>query len=447
MSSIKKHFAETIKLSLPISLGQVGHIAMGVVDSLMVGKLGAVPLAAASLVNGLFFLILVLGIGMSMALSPLVAMSIGANRSKECGKTLNNSLIVNIVFAIILMGLTFAVSLLLPYLNQPVEVVKQGQSYLQILTVSIIPFLLFQTYRQFLEGLSLPNPPMVAAILANFLNAFLNWIFIYGNLGSPALGLFGAGVATTITRTIMAVSLMMYVFESKKLSEYSPRINLGTADKKLMKKIIDIGLPSGFQYFLEIGAFSFSAIMIGWLGSIQLAAHQIAINLSSVTYMIILGISTAGSIRVGRAVGKNDKTEIRRAGFSALALAVSIMFLFGLSFIIFRNQFPKFYISDTRVIELASQLLIIAALFQIFDGAQATGLGILRGLTDVRIPTIMSFTSYWIVAMPIAFLLGFGFHFGIIGIWIGLSIGLAVLAISLTLRFKIKSKSVTLVNT
>lgn len=442
MKLFHRHLSETIKLSVPISLGQVGHIMMGVVDSLMVGKLGAVPLAAASLVNGLFFLILVLGIGMSMALSPLVAMSTGADKLHQCGKTLNNSLAVNVVFALVLMVLMFIVSLLIPYLNQPVEVVKQSQSYLQILIVSIIPFLLFQTYRQFLEGLSFPNPPMLIAILANVLNAFLNWIFIYGNLGAPHLGLFGAGIATTITRTIMAVSLMAYVFTSKKFTEYSPKINFGLIEKKLISKIIRIGLPSGFQFFMEVGAFSFAAIMIGWLGTVQLAAHQIAINLASVTYMIILGISSAGAIRVGNAVGKNNKTEIRYAGFSALGLAVTIMFMFGLSFIIFRKILPEFYINDVRVIDLASQLLIIAAMFQIFDGSQATGLGILRGLLDVRIPTIMSFTSYWIIAIPIAMLLGFVFKMGIIGIWIGLSLGLAALAIFLTVRFSIKSKNI-----
>ncbi|MFA3781785.1 MATE family efflux transporter [Melioribacteraceae bacterium 4301-Me] len=442
MSKFKKHILETIKLSIPISLGQVGHIMMGVVDSIMVGKVGTDSLAAASLVNGLFFLILVLGIGMSTALSPLIAMSLGANKPEECGKTLNNSLFVNMAFAIVLMTLMFIVSLLIPYLNQPTEVVKLSQSYLQILILSIIPFLLFQTYRQFLEGLSIPNPPMLVAILANLLNAFLNWIFIYGNLGAPALGLFGAGLSTTLTRTTMAFSLMFYVISSKKFFSYSPQINIKVLDKKLITKIIQIGLPSGFQFFMEMGAFSFAAVMIGWLGSTQLAAHQIAINLASITYMIILGISSAGSIRVGNAVGKNDKQEIRYAGFTALGLAITLMSFFGLSFVVFRNLLPHIYINDPKVIDIASQLLIIAAMFQVFDGSQVTGLGILRGLLDVRIPTIMSFISYWIIAIPVALLLGFGLKLGIIGIWTGLSLGLAALAVFLTSRFAIRSKKV-----
>lgn len=413
---------------------------LGVIDSVMVGKIGSAPLAASSLVNGIFFLILVIGIGLSMASTPLIAIAKGANKFDDCGKTLNHSVAVNFSFSLFLMTATFLSSFFIPYLNQPKEVVREAIPYLQVLSLSVIPFILFQSYRQFLEGLSIPNPPMIIAILANLLNAFLNWIFIFGKFGFPAWGLYGAGVSTTLTRWVMALSLIIFVLNYKKVEQYKPQINFRLMDFSLIKKLINIGLPSGFQYFLEVSAFAFAAIMIGWLGKSQLAAHQIAINLASITYMIILGISAAGTIRVGEAVGEKNVDMVRSAGFSALCLSASIMFCFGVSFILFRNFFPTLYIHEKEVIRTASQLLIIAALFQIFDGLQASGIGILRGLTDTKIPMIISFAAYWIIGIPIAMLLGFYFELGAVGVWIGLLLGLALLGITMVFRFNKKSK-------
>ncbi len=437
---LKQHIKETLKLALPISFGQLGHVMMGVVDSMMVGKIGTVPLAAAALVNGLFFLVLVIGIGVSMAATPLISMAKGAKNYDECGRTLNHSIVVNFIFSIVLSILTFGLSYLIPYLNQPKEVVAEAIPYLQVLSFSIIAFMLFQTYRQFLEGLSIPNPPMVIALLANLLNAFLNWIFIYGKLGVPSMGLFGAGIATTSTRWIMAAALILFVMNYKKVQSYNPKINFSRIDRSLVKKIISIGLPSGFQYFLEVAAFSFAAIMIGWIGSKHLAAHQIAINMASITYMIILGISAAGTIRVGGFVGENDWKKVRYAGFTALGIAVSIMFCFGIVFITFNSSLPYYYVNDSEVIKIASHLLIIAALFQIFDGMQASGVGILRGLTDVKVPLVISLLAYWIIGIPIGALLGFYYKLGAVGVWIGLLLGLAFVGLTMLFRFHLKTK-------
>lgn len=422
-------------------MGQLGHIMMGVIDSVMVGKVGADSLAAASLVNGLFFLVIVLGIGMSMAVSPLLSISKGAKRTGNCGNILNQSLYVNITFALILMFLIYGMTFVIPMLNQTQAVTKYSISYMRILSLSVIPFILFQSYRQFMEGLSVPNPPMYAAIAANLLNAFLNWILIYGNFGFQAMGLDGAGYATTITRWVMGIGLMLYAVNSKQFKIYDPKFRFVRPDKKLIQKIISIGLPSGVQYFLEVAAFAFAAIMIGWLGSTALAAHQIAINLASATYMIILGISAAGTIRVGNAVGMQDVVEVRKAGYSALTLAVSTMFTFAMCFVLLRNFLPTIYIQNTDVVELASKLLIVAALFQLSDGIQATGAGILRGLTDVKVPMAIIFTAYWVMAIPLAYFLGFGQSMGAIGIWIGLSLGLTTVAVMLSIRFNRMSKN------
>ena len=440
MLSFKEHIKQTIILAVPISIGQLGHVMMGVIDSIMVGQIGSVPLAAASLVNGLFFLILVLGFGMSYAVTPLVAISKGAKKCSDCGVVLNQSLIVNIIFSVLLTLLIVFGADLISYLDQSPEVARLAISYMKILGYSVIPFMIFQTLRQFQEGLSFPRPAMLIAIIANVTNAFFNWILIYGNLGFPKLGLDGAGYATFTTRILMCVAIIFVTLKSKSFTEYNPHFKLREIDSKIIRKLLRIGLPSGFTYFFEVGAFTFSAVMIGWLGSVPLAAHQIGINLASVTYMVILGVSSAGTIRVANAVGQSDIGETRRAGFSALVLAASFMFSSGIIFILFRNFLPTIYINEKAVIELAADLLIVAAMFQISDGMQATGAGILRGLTDVKVPMIIIFSAYWLLGIPVAYLLGFVYEMGTIGIWIGLLIGLTTVAILLFIRFNIKSK-------
>ena len=413
---------------------------MGVVDSIMVGKVGTVPLAAAALVNGLFFLVLVLGIGMTMAITPLVAISRGAENEEACGMILRQALLVNMVFSILLLIFIFFGADLIQYMDQPPAVVAEARSYMKILAISVIPFLLFQVYRQFLEGISVVKPPMVIAVLANIFNAFSNWCLIFGNLGFTPMGLDGAGVSTSLTRTIMAIVLMYYVVTSPRFAAYNPSLKYQMINWKIIKKIVSIGLPSGLQYFVEVGAFAFSAIMIGWLGAVPLAAHQIAINLASISYMIVLGIGAAGTIRVGNALGQRNRAEMRRAGFSAIGVALALMFFFALVFISFRNLLPTLYVHEVPVIELTSSLLIVAALFQLFDGTQATTIGVLRGLTDVKIPLIISFGAYWLLGVPAGYIFAFKLGLGTIGIWLGFLIGLGSVAILMTLRFNHLSK-------
>ncbi len=410
----------------------------GVVDSLMVGKVGVASLAAASLVTGLFFLIVVLGIGMSLAITPLIAIARGEGKNEKCGIILRQSLIVNSVFSVLLTIITFYLADLIHFLDQPADVAILAESYLKILSFSILPFMLFQTYRQFIEGLSYTKPPMYIVLAANLVNVFGNWILIFGNLGFPALGLDGAGYSTLITRCFMAVLIMWYSFTSPKYKIYDVNLKFKNFNKIIIKKIIRIGLPSGLQYFFEISSFSFAAIMIGWIGRIPLAAHQIAINLASITYMVVLGVSAAATIRVGNAFGRKDFKGLKHAGYIAICYAIIIMGTFGIVFVLFRNFLPTLYISNSEVIQLTASLLIVAAFFQIFDGTQAVGMGILRGLTDVKIPMYISIVAYWIVGIPTAYLLGFNFNLGVVGIWIGLSVGLILAALFFTLRFKYK---------
>jgi MATE family multidrug resistance protein len=415
---------------------------MGVVDSLMVGKIGAAPLAAASLGNSLSFIVLIVGIGVSMAVTPLVAIAVGAKKYPDCGVYFRQSLLVNSILSLLITVFIFFAADLIKYMDQPKEIQLQAESYMRILGFSSIPLMLFQTYKQFIEGLSVMRPAMIITLLANIINAFTNWLLIFGNWGFPALGLNGAGWATFSSRCFMALFLLGFVMNNKFFKQYDVSFHFKTINWSVIKKILSLGLPSGLQYFFEVGAFSFAVVMVGWLGTEQLAAHQIAINLASISFMAVLGISVAGSIRVGNAVGKKDIAETRRAGFTASFLGASTMLFSGIIFIVFRNFLPTLYINDQVVISYASSLLIIAALFQISDGTQAVGIGILRGLTDVKIPTAITFIAYWIVGLPVGYLLGFNYELGVQGVWIGLLFGLTTSAILLTLRFNIRSKHI-----
>lgn len=445
MNSYKQHLKETIKLAIPVSIGQLGLIMFGVVDSLMVGRVGAESLAAAALVNGLFFLIMVLGIGLSMAVTPLVAIAKGRKELDQCGIILRQSLIVNVSFALLLNALIYGMSGTIPFLGQPPEVTSLAISYMKILSFSVLPFMLFQTYRQFVEGLSDTKPPMYAALTANIVNALVNYVLIFGKFGFPAMGLDGAGFATLATRSFMAAFMIYYVLTNAKYKEYDPSLKFRRLDKIIIKKIISIGLPSGFQYTFEVGAFAFAAVMVGWINATTQAAHQIALNLASISYMVVLGISSAGMIRVGGKLGEKDYEGVRKAGFSAIILSLLFMSSTGIVFVILRNFLPSLYIDNPEVISTAATLLIITAVFQIADGIQAVGLGILRGLTDVKIPLYIAIFAYWVVSLPTAYILGFVYEYGAVGIWIGLSAGLFTAATLFLIRFNFLSQQTVII--
>ncbi len=442
MHLYKEEIKKTLSLAYPVIIGQLGFIMMGVVDSIMVGSVGAVPLAAASIGNSLFILISIVGLGISISVTPLVAIAVGGNRYEECGVLFRQSLLINLVTGVIIALVIFGGSFLLVYIDQPPEVVSQAQSYARLLGLSAIPAMIFSSYKQFIEGFSIMRPAMVVVLLANLINALFNWVLIFGNAGFPRLGLNGAGWATFASRVFMSLVLMGYVMQAEYFKQYDVTFYFKSINIKIINKILALGLPSGIQYFFEVGAFSFAVVMVGWLGTNQLAAHQIAINLASVSFMCALGVSAAGSIRVGNAVGRKNVAETRRAGFTAIIVSASIMGTFGIIFIILRKVLPSFYIDNPAVISFASSILIIAALFQVSDGVQAVGIGVLRGLTDVKGPTLITFIAYWVLALPIGYLLGFTFNYGIVGIWIGLFLGLTTSALLLTLRFNVKSKHI-----
>ena len=441
----RNEIKKTLFLSLPIVVGQLGQLTMSVVDNIMVGKVGIEALAAASIANAIFAVIMVIGFGLTMAVTPLTAMAYGAGKDRECGIVLRQGILINLFSGLLLCGVTFFFSECIYLLNQPDEIVGAASLYMKVLGFSMLPLMLFQSYRQFAEGVSFLRPAMIIMLLANIINIFANWIFIYGNLGIAPLGLTGAGIATISSRTFMAITLMIVIRKSSKMKRFDPTLNYKKIDFPMMRSLLAIGIPTSFQYFFEVSAFAASSIMIGWMGTVELAAHQIALNLASISFMVAMGISSAATIRVSIAMGKKDIHGTRIVGFSATVLCAGFMATAGLIFILFRFFLPTLYISEKQVIDISATLLVIVAFFQISDGTQAVGLGILRGITDMKIPTVITLGAYWIIGLPSGYLLAFKLNMGIYGIWYGLLISLSASAIFMMLRFNLKTKKEKLI--
>jgi len=434
------HIRETVGLAFPVIVGQLGIILMGVVDNAMVGRIGYYPLAASALANGIFFLIFVVGMGVTYAVSPLVANAVGGGRAEHCGKILKQALALNIFIGIILGIITYYSADFFYLLHQKEKVVEYAIPYLHILAFSLPMMMSFLTYKHFLEGLSIMRPAMIIVLLANLVNVVANYCLIFGNYGFPRLELNGAGFATLGSRFFMMIMLIIFLNTNSRVKKYRPHLLHYKIDWKVTKEILALGLPSGMQYFFEVGAFFFTAIMIGWFGARQLAAHQIALSIASITYMIVVGISAAAAIRVAKFVGEGNKTETQRAGLSALMLAAGFMSMCGILFFMTNNILPELYINNIEVKTIAASLILIAAFFQIFDGIQCVGLGILRGISDVTFPTAVTFIAYWLVGIPLGAWLAFYGGLNVQGIWIGLSVGLATSASLLSFRFMKKTK-------
>jgi MATE family multidrug resistance protein len=420
----------------------LGQVMTGVADSVMIGWTGAVPLAASSLANIFFTIPLFFGVGVSYSITPLVAQAHGANEPFKIIDILKNGSLINLITGFILTALIFSVQPFMHSMGQPEEVVTLSIPYLSIVAISIIPTMIFQTYRQFAEGLSSTRVAMIIVIGSNLLNIALNYVLIFGKFGFPELGLNGAGWATLISRCVMGLSMMLYVYYGKKFQAYNLGFRFGTYSRPLISKMLHIGIPAGSQFIFEAGAFGFSAIMMGWLGTTALAAHQIAINLATISYMTTSGMGAAATIRVGNFLGLRDKENMRSSAFTMIVMATAIMAAWALLFIFGRFFLPSLYIEDMEVIQLTSSLLIIAAFFQLSDGIQVVTAGALRGLQDVKIPSLLIFVAYWVIALPLGYALAFPLGMQANGIWIGLFIGLTLTAGAMVVRFNRLSKKV-----
>ncbi|MDH5366729.1 MAG: MATE family efflux transporter [Cyclobacteriaceae bacterium] len=438
------HFKKNYLLAYPVMLSQLGHVMVGVADNMMVGRLGAIPLAAASLGNAVFFMLLTFGIGVSYAITPLVAAADGEGNKGKIIQVFKHGLVINGITGVILFTIILLGGQGLHYMNQPIKVVEQAIPYLTIITFSILPLMFFQTFKQFAEGLSNTKQAMYITLTSNVINVVLNYIFIYGKLGFPAMGLLGAGYATLISRIIMAIAMGMYIYRNPRFASYRQGFQFGGYVNKMFRKMLNLGIPSGMQFSFEVSAFAGAAIMIGWISAEALAAHQIAINLAAISYMMASGLSAAATIRVGNQLGRKNIVILRRAAFSIYMMVLIFMSVWAVIFFMGRYFLPSLYIDDIAVIEQASILVIIAGLFQLSDGVQVVSLGALRGLSDVKVPTWLTFIAYWGLGLPIGYYLGFVVNWGAEGIWYGLLIGLSAVGISLFFRFNSLTKKLLL---
>lgn len=440
----KKYVAEyktNLLLAGPVMLSQLGHVMVGVTDNLMVGQVSVESLDGAAVANSVFIIFMVFGIGVSFGMTPLIAQADGQKEGSEISSVLKHGLILNSILAILLAILAIFSTGILDHMGQSEDVVALAKPYMLVIGASIIPFMIFQTFRQYAEGLSLTKPAMYISLGANILNVVLNYVLIFGHLGFEAQGLFGAGIATLISRVLMAIAMYVLVTQHEKLKSYYVYMSQCRFELSKIKELIRIGFPSGLQFIFEVSAFAFASIMAGWIGVLDLAAHQIAISLASISYMIASGIGAAATIRVGNQLSKKNFSLLRTVGYSNFSIGVYFMAIAGIIFAIGRNFLPSLFVDNVGVLEIAASLMVIAVMFQLSDGIQIVGLGALRGMSDVKVPTMITLFAYWVIGLPIAYYLGFTLKMGVEGIWYGLFIGLSVSAALLLLRFQKLTKS------
>ncbi|MEM9548177.1 MAG: MATE family efflux transporter [Bacteroidota bacterium] len=435
ISKYREDFKLNLKLALPIMAGQLGQITVYVADNLMVGRLGAEALAAVSLAVAIIAVPTVIGMGIAVALPTLISEADGAGEDKKVSQYFKHGFVINLLIGLIAGGLFILGLPILDDIGQDPGVVVLAKEYIFVSALGLVPMMIFMTFRGFSDGMSETKPPMIAMLLGNVLNVILNYIFIFGKLGAPALGVEGAALASLIARVFMIVFIVLLLLKWKNLWCYIKACNFKTYQSVMASKIFEIGIPSSLQYFFEISAFSGAALIMGMVSKNAQAAHQISINISSVTFMICSGLAMAATIRVGNQLGKKDYNAMRSAGLSAFIQVTLMMAVCSLIFVLFRSYLPLLYINDMKVVEIASLLLIFAAIFQIPDGLQVTALSALRGIQDVKIPTFITFFSYYIIGIPISYFTAITFEMGAPGVWLGLLVGLFFSATLLMIRF------------
>jgi MATE family multidrug resistance protein len=436
------YYKRLLKLAWPLVLTQAGQMVVQLVDNAMVGRVGTTELAAASFANSIFVMIMVFGLGVFMGITPLIGHAFGAKNELRVASILKNSLFLSILLIIGLLLITWAVSWLMPFMGQSVGVLQMALPYYNTLTLSLLPFLLFMVLKQIGEGLGNTWLAMIATIVSNILNVGLNYLLIFGKLGFPELGLLGAGYATLISRLIMPVILFIGFMATTKVRHY---FNLMPAARILwseIRAIMDIGLPIAIQLLIEVSLFAFGAVMMGWMGDVPLAAHQVAMGLASFTFMIANGVAMATTIRVSFQLGLKDYGSMEKVSLSSIHLVLFYMLLCGVGFLFTRFQLPRLFSTDVLVITQAASLLLVAAVFQLFDGLQVVCLGILRGFADVKVPMFIAAFSYLGIGLPISYFFAFVLHAGPEGIWYGYLAGLGIAGVLLARRIRKKIREV-----
>lgn len=432
----KTEARHTLQLALPIIFGELAQMSLHLIDTAMIGYTGYKQLAAASLVLNFINIPFIFGIGITISVAQMVSLAHGKSDKQQVSHYFYNGFWLCAICGILISGGLLLSKDLLAHLKQDPEVVALAMPFMTLMSLSIIPMVLFMTLKQFADGLQYTKTAMTLSIVALPLNIFLNWLLIYGNWGFPRLELIGAGYATLITRTLIFLILGAVILKHRIFKKYmAVAQNQWKLKWDTMKQLLKIGIPSSLQIGMEAGAFAGSGIIIGTIGAEQQAAHQIALACASFAFMVSLGLSQAGSIRVSNAYGTTNWKRISVIGKSTLVLALIYGTVCCILFSLFRSYLPVLFNNEAHVIKIAAGLLLLAAVFQIPDAIQATSAGLLRGIKDVNVPTVFIFIAYWIVGIPLGCLLAFHFGMNEKGIWFGFISGLSFSAIALTIRF------------
>lgn len=436
----KKYTKECLTLALPVMLTQVGQVSVNLFDNIIVGKLlGADALASVSLGNAVFFSMFVLALGFSFAIPPLVSEAQSRGDHKTINSVFSHGFVINMTVGVVLMGVLLLGLPLLYHSGQPAKIVPDTVHFLGIMAVSIVPFMAFQTLREVSEGLSYTIGVTKATIFANIINIVLNYVFIKGLWIFPEMGVKGSALASLIARIFMVVFLYYVLLKEKKTRQYikdfSLKIQVFT--KAMFEKMVRLGFPTALQMFFEVTAFAGAAFICGLISAHDIASHQIALSMASFTFNLCIGFSVASTVMVGKKLGEQNFVELRKVGINNLKIAFIFMCICGVVFILGKDILPTFFTKkeEVEVIQLASKLMIIAALFQLSDGVQVTALGMLRGLQDVKIPSIYTFIAYWVITIPLGYLLCVTMEMGAFGMWIALGLGLTISAVMLVKRF------------
>jgi MATE family multidrug resistance protein len=431
----REELRATLRLALPVVTIQVGMMAMGVVDTIMVGHLSAQALAAVALGNLYFFGLAIFAMGTLMVLDPVVAQAVGAGDEPAIARGIQRGILLAGLLTVPAVLLLIVADGFMVLARQPAEVIPAAAAYALRLAPGVLPFFVFVVFRQSLQAMRLTKSIVIAIVAANVANAVLNWVLIFGHFGVPAMGVEGSAWATTISRWLLAILLLALVYGP--VAPYLWPVRPEIWEGPPLVRMVRLGVPIGCQYLLEFGAFALVALMMGWLGTNAMAGHQIAINLASLSFMVPLGTSDAASVLVGQAVGRRDPAGARGMAHSALLCGAGFMSLTAVLFLSVPGPLARLYTPQPEIVALAVTLIPLAGVFQVFDGLQAVGGGILRGLGETRVAMLVNLLGYWFLGLPVSYLLGFRFGLGPTGLWWGLVLGLGVVASVLLVRVRI----------
>ena len=425
-AGLEAEWRPLLRLAGPVVLAELGWMAMGIVDTICVGRLGAEAIGAVGIGHAVFFGSTIAGIGLLLGLDTLVSHAHGAGEPEECRRWLRQGSYLAIALCVPLMAVAWGLSGRLGDIGIAPAIRPGAAAYVRIATLGLPPLLLYFAFRRYLQAQDLTGAVVVALVSANLVNLGANWLLIYGNLGAPRLGIAGAAWATVASRLWMAAVLLVEIVRRDLRAGPSAWHGGWRPEWSRFRSLIALGAPAAGQLMMEMGAFATATVLVGGLDAASLAAHQIALNVASLTFMVPLGVSTAGAVRVGQALGRRDPIGAARSGWSALGIGTGVMLLAATAFVLAPRAILSSFTDDHGVIATGVLLLGVAAVFQLFDGLQVIGTGVLRGLGDTRTPMLVNLLSHWAIGLPIGYGLCFVLERGVVGMWIGLSSGLIV---------------------